>query len=351
MKKAEISDTGVLPDAELLAAILQSSADAIFSISLNRSITSWNAGAERVYGYSVAEMFGEPMTRLVPEDRLGELDSILNRIRCALIEHHETERLTRSGRRISVSLTVFPTYDRLHRISGVFFIERDITRVKHAEAALAEYKTLLETGSFGFYRSTIDGQFLDVNLALVHMLGFEDCGDLLRLEPAVLYSKPGLSEELIASCQAGKTTYIEAEWKRKDGRRIWVRLSIRLARGSLQPAVDVIADDISLDRMLCQLRRTGLLGELTEQIVHDLRNCFHVIWGHEQMLEVSSSEGEQLRWHADEIHRAVDRASELISRLVQLTREGTQSLNELVRMQIREGSYFPCGVTPSLPRE
>ena len=124
-----------------LAAIVQSSDDAIVSKDLNGTITSWNAGAERVYGYSAAEMLGKPIQILIPPERYNEEPGILERIRRGeFIEHYETVRRRKDGRMINVSLSVSPIRSADGRVIGASKIARDITeRVLRDRRRLAQY--------------------------------------------------------------------------------------------------------------------------------------------------------------------------------------------------------------------
>jgi PAS domain S-box-containing protein len=123
-----------------LAAIVESSDDAIASKDLNGIIVSWNSGAERVFGYAADEIIGRPVTTLIPEDRQHEEPGILERVRRGQrIEHYETVRRRKDGTLIDVSLTVSPVRDRDGRIVGASKIARDITTRRHTEAALERH--------------------------------------------------------------------------------------------------------------------------------------------------------------------------------------------------------------------
>ena len=122
-----------------LAAIVDSSEDAIVSKTLQGIILSWNTGAERLFGYSSSEAVGQPITILIPPERIDEEGEILSRIaRGERIEHFETVRVTKDGRRLDVSLTVSPIRDVSGEIIGVSKIARDITDRRLAEQALRE---------------------------------------------------------------------------------------------------------------------------------------------------------------------------------------------------------------------
>ncbi|MET0940690.1 MAG: PAS domain S-box protein [Mesorhizobium sp.] len=120
------------PDA-LLAAIVESSHDAIISKDLSSIVTSWNSGAERVFGYTSEEMIGQSILRLIPEDRHGEERLIIDRVqRGDRLEHYETIRRRKDGRLIHVSLAVSPIRAG-GKIVGASKIARDITDRKAAE--------------------------------------------------------------------------------------------------------------------------------------------------------------------------------------------------------------------------
>ena len=117
-----------------LAAIIESSDDAILSTDLGMVITSWNQGAERLYGYTAEEAVGRPVTMLLPDDRMDEEVGIIERIcRGERIAPHETRRLRKDGRVADVSLSVAPVYDEQGSIIGTSKIARDIGARKEAE--------------------------------------------------------------------------------------------------------------------------------------------------------------------------------------------------------------------------
>jgi PAS domain S-box-containing protein len=117
-----------------LAAIVESSADAIISKDLNGIITSWNTGAERIFGYTAAEVIGQPVSILAAPDRLDEMPDILSKIKQGLrVEHYETRRRRKNGQIIDVALSVSPVRDAAGRIVGASKIARDISDRKRAE--------------------------------------------------------------------------------------------------------------------------------------------------------------------------------------------------------------------------
>jgi PAS domain S-box-containing protein/excisionase family DNA binding protein len=117
-----------------LAAIVASSDDAIIGKTLDGTVTDWNQGAERLYGYTAEEMVGQPISMLIPLDRPDEFPSIMNRLRRGeRIDHFETERICKDGRRLTVSVTISPVRDLSGRIVGASAIARDVSERKMIE--------------------------------------------------------------------------------------------------------------------------------------------------------------------------------------------------------------------------
>ncbi len=113
------------------AAIVECSDDAIISKDLDGIVLSWNKGAEHIYGYSAEEMVGQAMSRLTPPDHGDEFPEILEYLKLGQrIEHMETERLRKDGRRISVAVTISPLRDDSGAMVGASVIARDITERK-----------------------------------------------------------------------------------------------------------------------------------------------------------------------------------------------------------------------------
>jgi PAS domain S-box-containing protein len=129
-----------------LAAIIESADDAIISKTLDGVITSWNEGAQRIFGYSAEEVLGKPIAILIPDDHLNEEPGILARLKAGeRIEHYETVRRRKNGTLVEISLTVSPVRDGTGTIIGASKIARDISERKRAEEAIAEQAEVIET--------------------------------------------------------------------------------------------------------------------------------------------------------------------------------------------------------------
>ena len=171
-----------------LAAIVESSDDAIIGNTLDGIIQTWNAGAERIFGYSAQEVKGRPVSILLAPDHLEDAQSILNRIqKGASVEHFETVRVNKGGRRVYVSLTVSPVRDAAGKLVGTSTIARDITGRKRAEEALREsqehYRSLFKNMTTGLAYCEMlfaddgrpmDFRYLDVNEVFKGLTGLKD---------------------------------------------------------------------------------------------------------------------------------------------------------------------------------
>ncbi len=151
LPRAPFLEDGGAPDANaeqtrsLLAAIVESSADAIISKDLSGIIRSWNHSAERIFGYAAGEIIGRPIAPLIPPERRDEEAEILRRVGYGeRIDWFETQRLTRDGRRIEVSTSISPVRGADGRIVGASGVLRDIGQQKRVEAELREHRDRLE---------------------------------------------------------------------------------------------------------------------------------------------------------------------------------------------------------------
>jgi PAS domain S-box-containing protein len=162
-----------------LAAIIESSNDAIIGKDLKGIITSWNKGAETIFGYTASEMAGTSILRLIPNDRQDEENQILGKIkRGESVVHFDTQRQTKGGGLVDVSVTVSPIKDASGTVIGVSKVARDITELKRAEKGLreseAQLHTTIENLDEGVVVSDLDGRLLQWNRAALRLHGYSD---------------------------------------------------------------------------------------------------------------------------------------------------------------------------------
>ena len=160
-----------------LAAIVESSSDAIIGKTLDGHITSWNKGAEAIYGYSADEIVGKNITVLAPPSLHAEIHEFLGAIRKGeTVANRESERIRKDGTPIQVALTLSPIRDASGNITGVSTIARDITGQKRVEKALreseAKFRGIVDTATEGFWMLGPDALTTFVNARMADMLGY-----------------------------------------------------------------------------------------------------------------------------------------------------------------------------------
>jgi PAS domain S-box-containing protein len=160
----------------MLGAIVESSEDAIVSKTLDGTVTSWNKGAERIFGYTEEEMIGKPISMIIPPDRMDEEPHILDRIKSGKrVNHFETKRMRKDGTVIDISLTLSPLKNSDGEVIGVSKIARDVTTQKKAERLLIEseerFRTLIDAAPVLVWMSGTDKQFDFFNKAWLDFTG------------------------------------------------------------------------------------------------------------------------------------------------------------------------------------
>jgi PAS domain S-box-containing protein len=219
----------------LLAAIVNSSDDAIVSKSLDGVITSWNKGAERMFGYTAEEAVGQDITLIIPQDRREEEGRILERLRRGeRIEHFETVRERKDGTPLDISLTISPVKDGAGRVIGASKVARDITERKQAEQALAERALLLDLSNDAIFVRDLADRVTYWNKSASELYGYsreEALGrvshELLRTEfpepleriTEQLHHDKRWTGELIHRCKDGSQIVVASRWAldRDDG--------------------------------------------------------------------------------------------------------------------------------------
>jgi PAS domain S-box-containing protein len=221
------------PPQAYLAAIIESSDDAILSKDLEGIIQSCNAAGERIFGYTATELVGKPVRILIPQERQAEEDDILARIRRGeRVEHFETVRLTKDQRRVDISLTISPVRDADGRIIGASKVARDITEQKRTRAAQAYLAAIVESSNDAILSKDLDGIIQSCNVRAEQMFGYK-ADELIGHSIRVLIPPERHAEEddILARIRRGeRVDHFETVRVTKDGRPLDISLSVSPVR-------------------------------------------------------------------------------------------------------------------------
>jgi len=220
-------------------AIVESSHDAIICKNLQGNITSWNFGAERMFGYAEAEALGQPITILIPPHLHSEESEILARLRAGgRIEHYETKRLTKAGQGVDVSLTISPIRDASGSVLGFSQIAHDITERKRGEDALQEseekFRSVFRDAGVGMVIVSPEGRFLAANKTFCGYLGYTEEELRQRTIESITFAQdwPPFSGKLREALTEGKNfQWFEKRCLHKSGRIVYMESSASLIRG------------------------------------------------------------------------------------------------------------------------
>ncbi|MFJ9531510.1 PAS domain S-box protein [Herbaspirillum sp. NPDC101396] len=234
--------------------IIQSCDDAIISKTLDGIVTSWNPGAETIFGYTESEMLGQPLLRLFPNDRINEealiLEKIINGER---VTHFETIRIRKNGLPIKVSVTISPIRDGQGRIVGASKIARDITAQSHLETTAEQFHALVTSSDDAIISKTLDGKVTSWNTAAQAMFGYS-AEEMLGEPMLKLFPQDRQDEELfiLEKMLAGeKIDHFDTVRLHKDGSPIHVSVTISPIRDKHGTIIGAskIARDITLRKI------------------------------------------------------------------------------------------------------
>jgi two-component system, sensor histidine kinase and response regulator len=266
-----------------LATIVEDSSDAIFSKGLDGLILSWNAAAERMYGYRAAEIVGQNVSSLAPPDRLDELAMIGEQIQLGrTTRDFEVVHATKTGQRIHVAITVSPIKNATGEVVGASVISRDMSERKRAEEAqhksVEEFKAAFEDAPFGMCLASLDNRLLRVNRAFSELLGYSK-EELLAEGWQGLTHADDLERSRRAAdeMRSGQATSLECEkrYVHKQGNVIWVSMKISVVRdGRGEPAFFIthVQDITERQRIEAELRQSE------EQFRNIAENISEVFW-------------------------------------------------------------------------
>jgi len=307
------------PSTLVLAAVVESSDDAIITQSLDGTIETWNRGAERMFGYSAREAVGRPASILVPPERLGEEDSAIERIRHGdPVRHFETERISKTGIRVPVSVTISPVLTATGDIYGISRIARDLTERRALERNAFHLAAIVDSAEDAIASKDINGIVQTWNRAAERMFGYtaeEMVGRSIRsIIPRERWHE---EDEVLARIRSGRSIdHFETVRQRKDGSLIEISLSvspIKTTTGSIIGA-SKIARDITTQRRLAREAEEAnrVKDEFLAMLSHELRTPLNAVLGYTRMLR----EGQLGADRRERAMETIDRNANLLAQLV-----------------------------------
>lgn len=346
-RQREREKTEQLLTARLLAAIVESSNDAIVGKSLQGIIQSWNAAAERLFGYSAAQAIGQHISLIIPPDRMAEEDTIIANLSAGRrIEHFETKRARSDGRLIDVSLTISPIKDQTGKVVGASKIARDITDQKAAEAERQKFVTLVESSTDFIGICDLNAVPIFINHSGLEKVGLDSIEQARQLNVSEFFfpeDQRSIIEEFFPRVKREGHGELEIRFRHfKTGAALWMAYKvIMLTDANNEPtAFATVSQDVterkrlenSLRRLATDLSETDRRkNEFLATLAHELRNPLAPM---SNMLEVIK--------RADGNHEILGRAHETIERqLGQLVRlvDDLLEVNRIThdRLELRRG--------------
>jgi PAS domain S-box-containing protein len=325
-----------LLSARLLAAIVESSDDAIISKNLNGIIQSWNAAAERMFGHAPQDAIGKHISLVIPPERISEEDEIIARLRVGdRIHHYETERVRADGRRIQVSLSISPIKDASGTVVGASKIARDITERKRAEAERQKFVTLVENSTDFIGLSDLNGVPLFVNQAGLELVGLRSIGEAMSTPVREFFfpeDQSWVMDEFFPTVLKEGHGEVEVRFRHfRTGQPIWMAykvLTLMDDRGQPNAFATVSQNVTDRRRMLDEVRALAAnladadrrKNEFLATLAHELRNPLAPISNAVQVLRRRGDDARAVESSSGVLERQVRQMSRLVDDLVDMSR-------------------------------
>ena len=335
-RRVERDKASRLLTARVLASIVESSDDAIVSKTLDGTIQSWNAGAERIFGYTAEEAIGQHISLVIPPDRLGEEDHIIGRLKAGRrVDHFETERVRKDGRRIPVSLTVSPIKDETGKVVGASKIARDVTDRRRAEAERQRFVALAESSTDFIGICDLEGMPIFVNRAGLRLVGLDDV-EQARATPVPEFffpeDRPRIVDEFFPSVMEKGHGEVEVRFRHfKTGEARWMAYKVQtLTDADGRPtALATVSQDVTERKLLEDSLRT-LAADLSEadrrkdeflaMLAHELRSPLAPISNAVQVLRMAGTDKAAVHASSEMLERQVGQMAHLVDDLLDMSR-------------------------------
>ncbi|MFZ1142532.1 MAG: PAS domain S-box protein [Candidatus Sulfotelmatobacter sp.] len=281
-------------------------------------------------GYTHGEFVGKKLWEIGPFKDISASRSAFSELQTkGVIRYEDLPLETKDGRRINVEFV-----SNVYPVDGTQVVQcniRDITERVRAEAELkiseTHHRSVFEGAVHGIYRGTLDGRFLEVNPALVDMLGYSSAEEVLKLSVSQdVFNDPEEGLRLLHKWQLTVEIEEEVQWKRRDQRLITVRLSGRVlcAENHRAAGLEVIAENVTetraLEEQLRQAQKIEAVGQLAGGMAHEFNNYLGIVLGYSELLLEEAGTTEGLRRNVAEIKAATQRAASVTRQLLALSR-------------------------------
>jgi len=349
--------------ARLLASIVESSDDAIISKSLDGVIQTWNAGAERVFGFTAEQAVGRHISLIIPPDRISDEDRIIASLKAGQrIEHFETERMRSDGGRILVSLTVSPIKDQAGNVVGASKIARDVTTQREAESERQTFVTLAENSGDFIGLAGADAIPIFVNRAGLRLVGLDSLEAARRVHVKDFFfpeDQSRIMDVFIPSVIQKGRGEVEVRFRNfKTGEARWMVYKVlKLTDSTGKPVFGTISQDVterrrledSLRQLAANLSEEGRRkNEFLATLAHELRNPLAPLSNALEILKRTGPDRETLPQALDTMGRQLAQLVRLVDDLLDLSRI-THNRLDLRKTQIDLGSVIAQAVEASRP--
>lgn len=317
-------------EAARVAAVVQSSDDAIVSKRLDGVVLTWNPAAERIFGYSTEEMVGSSIFRLIPPELHEEEWMVLRRLsRGEPVAHFETTRIRKDGTRFPVDLTISPIRDASGTVVGASSIKRDISQRRAAEETSSRLAAIVRSSHDAIISKKLDGTVLDWNAAAERMYGISARemvgGSIYRIVPDELEHEERAILERVS--RGEQVAHYETRRRRSDGSLLDIALTLSPIRDSTGAVVGAssiqrdITESKRAEEALRQASKMEAIGALAGGLAHDFNNQLYAVSGFAHFIARDPGLSPSSRADLIELQKTAERMASLTRQLLAFARQ------------------------------